>query len=327
MQSRPPDLPDSVVAAAVADVWELPVTTAVYRPVGYGSHHWSVADAAGAYWFVSVDVLAEGEPVASFGRLSAALRAAAVAQDAGLSFVVAPVPVPGGALLHRMSERYALALYPHVDGRSGSFSDALAPAEGDEMIGMLCALHGVPLAEVDGAGVDALDVSDRGHLEAALADLGGRWRGPYGDRLRSVLARHADAVHHTLRSQDARVVAAGVQTDRLVLTHGEPHPGNLISTGEGLVLIDWETALLAPPERDLWLLDARTGGRASVEYVARSGRRLSRDLLVRYRIAWTLADLGAFVGFLRDASQETADTDWSWNAFLGTLEDLAATTS
>ncbi|WP_432843998.1 phosphotransferase family protein [Dactylosporangium sp. CA-092794] len=37
----------------------------------------------------------------------------------------------------------------------------------------------------------------------------------------------------------------------LVLTHGEPHPGNTMRTGGGWLLIDWDTALLAAPERDL----------------------------------------------------------------------------
>jgi aminoglycoside phosphotransferase (APT) family kinase protein len=46
--------------------------------------------------------------------------------------------------------------------------------------------------------------------------------------------------------------------DRLsdeVLTHGEPHPGNLIQVGSRWMLVDWDTTLVAPPERDLWLLD------------------------------------------------------------------------
>ena len=44
-----------------------------------------------------------------------------------------------------------------------------------------------------------------------------------------------------------------------VLTHGEPHPGNSMLTSGGWLLIDWDTALLAPPERDLWILDPGDG--------------------------------------------------------------------
>ncbi len=40
--------------------------------------------------------------------------------------------------------------------------------------------------------------------------------------------------------------------DRLVITHGEPHAANVMGSPGGLVLVDWDTVLLAPPERDLW---------------------------------------------------------------------------
>ncbi|MPZ79263.1 MAG: phosphotransferase [Actinophytocola sp.] len=36
--------------------------------------------------------------------------------------------------------------------------------------------------------------------------------------------------------------------------HGEPHRGNTITTPNGVVLIDWDTTLIAAPERDLWAL-------------------------------------------------------------------------
>ena len=32
---------------------------------------------------------------------------------------------------------------------------------------------------------------------------------------------------------------------RMVLTHGEPHPGNTMRTVDGWRLIDWDTALVA----------------------------------------------------------------------------------
>ncbi len=35
----------------------------------------------------------------------------------------------------------------------------------------------------------------------------------------------------------------------MVLTHGEPHPGNTLMTNGGWVVVDWDTTLIA--ERDL----------------------------------------------------------------------------
>ena len=40
----------------------------------------------------------------------------------------------------------------------------------------------------------------------------------------------------------------------LVVTHGEPHPGNLITTSSDVVVVDWDTVALSHPERDLWMI-------------------------------------------------------------------------
>jgi spectinomycin phosphotransferase len=327
MKSRPPHLTDAVVAAALSDGWGLPSATATYRPVGYGSHHGAVQDVTGARWFVSVDALADQET--SYDRLATALGFAVMARDSGLSFVVAPIRASDRSVVRRLPGGYCLALYPYVDGRSGTFSDALTSAEIAELIGMLCSLHAFRPPSAAGSGGDVVEtfaLPGRKPLEAALTELDDPdgWAGPYGERLRSLLAEHTEDVHDLLREHDGLVARVGQQRDRMVLTHGEPHPGNVIRTADGLVLIDWDTALIAPPERDVCLLDARTDGQASAEYTARSGRTLDPLLLARYDIAWSLADLAVFVELLRFTPDTTADTAWSWEALQSTLDELAA---
>jgi spectinomycin phosphotransferase len=141
MQSRPPELSDTLVTAAVSAHWPVSATNATHVRVGYGSHHWTVEDSEGGRWFVSVDELADAEPRVSFARVQAALNVAAQARDAGLAFVVAPVRTDDGELLRALSTRYALALYPYVKGRSGQFHDRLRTAEAVELTGMLVSLH------------------------------------------------------------------------------------------------------------------------------------------------------------------------------------------
>jgi hypothetical protein len=78
----PPDgMPESALAAALGRWWGIGVASVQYRPVGWGSHHWEVGDAAGSRWFVTVDELenrrlSAREPLAAgFGRLRASLAA------------------------------------------------------------------------------------------------------------------------------------------------------------------------------------------------------------------------------------------------------------
>jgi len=73
---------------------------------------------------------------------------------------------------------------------------------------------------------------------------------------------------------DALVVSVGASREPMVITHGEPHRANTIVTTAGVALIDWDTALLARRERDLWMLideDFSAPCRATSEVVRVNG--------------------------------------------------------
>src|ERR1700730_5426260 len=74
MLTPPDDLPEAVLASALGRWWGMTVGSMAYRAVGWGSHHWEVADESGSRWFVTADELdkrrvRDGEPLAvAFGR-------------------------------------------------------------------------------------------------------------------------------------------------------------------------------------------------------------------------------------------------------------------
>jgi spectinomycin phosphotransferase/16S rRNA (guanine(1405)-N(7))-methyltransferase len=96
-----------------------------------------------------------------------------------------------------------------------------------------------------------------------------------------------------------------------VLTHGEPHPANTITTEHGVVLVDWDTALLAPPERDLWDMIGEDASVAA-QYEALTGVAIDPDAVELYRRAWDLAEVAIYVTELRRPHERTADVDESW---------------
>jgi spectinomycin phosphotransferase/16S rRNA (guanine(1405)-N(7))-methyltransferase len=55
----PDDLPEAALVSALRRSWEVTVSSLEYRAVGWGSHHWEVADTAGSRWFVTADDLDE----------------------------------------------------------------------------------------------------------------------------------------------------------------------------------------------------------------------------------------------------------------------------
>ena len=107
--------------------------------------------------------------------------------------------------------------------------------------------------------------------------------------------------------------------ERMVLTHGEPHRGNTITTASGVVLIDWDTALLAPPERDLW---AMADEEPSIldEYEEMTGRRPDATALDCYRLWWTLTEISLFVDQLRRPHGDDDDTRVAWSALTRYLD-------
>lgn len=325
MQTRPPEVSDGLVESAAAEHWGLPSLTATYLPVGHGSHHW-LLEAGPDRWFVSLDVLSPADPEESFGRLAAALGVAVAARESGLVFVVAPLWSNDGSPVVLLPGGHAMAVYPYLEGSAGSFGEDLDDGTAGELTRMLAALHAVPSDRLTTAGREGFGLPGREVVESALdeAARGVRWPGVYGDALGRLLAEQGEPVRRALDRQDQLLLAAGSQRERFVLTHGEPHPGNLLRTAHGLRLVDWDTALLAPPERDVWLLDARTGGRGAAAYSALTGQPLSPQLLEWYRLRWALVDVALFVELLRDAEVETADTTWSWPALQDIVADLDA---
>jgi spectinomycin phosphotransferase len=106
------------------------------------------------------------------------------------------------------------------------------------------------------------------------------------------------------------VTAAGIEP---VITHGEPHPGNFIRADGRLFIVDWDTAALAPPERDLWMLGPDAGD-SLTRYTQAFGRQLDSASMRLYRLRWLLDDIGLFVAYLRSAHVESADTQHAWES-------------
>lgn len=305
MLAPPADLTDPVAPA-----WGLEVASADYRPVGFGSHHWLVTETGGRRWFVTVDDLekgryAAGEPLDQpFARLAQALDAARAVR---LPFVVAPHDP-----LVRLTSRYAAARYEYLDSVPGEDFGGVTRAVGVQE--MLVELHGA------GGGVARVEDFVVPHRDSLAAALDGREVadcGPYAAPAAQLIAAHAGRIRSVLDRYDA--LAAGADLGRAVLTHGEPHAANTMLTVTGWKLIDWDTALVAPPERDLWHLD----GDHAV-YAAATGVTPLAELLELYRLRWTIAELGEYADRFRRPHHGDANDAESWVQLTETVEETAS---
>ncbi len=333
MRDRPAGLQEHELRLALAEGWRIDVAALRYAPVGGGSYHWVPRDGAGRRWFVTADDLDDKawlghtRPAVMAGLRSAMQLALALRRDAGLDFVVAPVPGVDGAAVRPAGPAHAVAVFPFLSGTPGRFGQALPAAERAALTDMLAALHGSALdrSALAGAPVAAIGLARRGDLDAALLDLGQPWRaGPFGEPARTLLAGAGDRIRGLLEVFDRR--AGAIRADDFVITHGEPHPGNVMRVGTRRMLIDWDTVGLGPPERDLWMVAGGSGEEAR-RYADLSGRAVDPGLLEWYRLRWALDDISAFVYQLRSAHGRTADAEHAWVALKHTVTSLDSDTA
>ncbi len=316
MLTPPAGLSHGNLAVVIEQTWGVAVDSLVYRPVGFGSHHWMAIDDLGRRHFVTVDELSPesrtGDEVSVLGlRLRPALTAAVDLRASGCSFVVAPITTEADEPFVRF-DSYAVALYPFIEGRSFSFDETFRQADRHRVLEVVAALHRVPLTsirppEADGFVVPWLDQLDQ------LDQLDGSVRG------RAVPeAPHAAVVSQLLLDNEAgiRTLIARYRTlveqylsdpGPVVITHGEIHPGNVMATSEGWMIVDWDTVLVAPPERDLWRL-AQGGGSVLREYADATGTVPDERLFDLYAIRWELADIASFAAELLRPHEDTEDS-------------------
>jgi Phosphotransferase enzyme family len=326
----PPDgLPEAALVPMLERWWGLAAASVQYQALGWGSHHWAVTDTAGRRWFVTLDELehkrqSADEPLtAGFGRLRAALAAARDLRACGAAFVVAPVPAVDGEPLARVSDGFGVAVYPFIDGQRFEWGEFSSPAHRLGVLGLVAAVHTAPAAARRHARADDYAVPQRDELEAACAPAGDAADcGPYARPAALLIKQNAALVGRLLARYDELVRQARARGAAAVLTHGEPHPGNTMLTAGGWLLIDWDTALVAPPERDLWSLDPGDGTILEA-YARATGVRPQPYLLDLYRLRWDIADVAAEVSRFRRPHAGSIDDDEAWKLLRAMIEHIS----
>jgi spectinomycin phosphotransferase len=314
------------LVASLVSGWGLGVRDVGYVPEGAGSYHWRVVDDGGVRYFVTVDDL-DAKPwlgttrEVAFGGVGRAFAtAAALRDDAHLAFVAAPVPALDQTVVRRLDDRYSVAVFPYLDGRSGRFGVAISPGRVRTVVALLADLHQANGTVRANAPVHDVQLAYRHDLEIALSELRHPWdAGPLSERARRVLSDQADTVTRWLARFDQLAVHAVPSSATEVVTHGEPHPGNFMYPDpHTVVLVDWDTVGLAPPERDLWMICGATGD-AAAEYSKRTGHPLVQELLDLYRVRWALDDISIFTRQLRAPHAANHDTHHAYQSLQRTL--------
>ena len=315
MRTPPLDLDVNMLAGLVGAHWAVQVHSMEYAAVGAGGHHWWATSSIGEV-FVTLDDLRarsqsdEGGTDEAFRRLAAALDTARQLLDDGLDFVAAPLVDMDGSTVVRWRGHFVVSVTPRVDGQQhgwGAYDDD----ERDQVLRRLVPLHAAQPSRLPER--DDFQMQGSAALTRAIAAREREWTaGPHSEPARGLLLRRYDDVVEALGRLRSLTAAVRATADRFVVTHGEPHRGNVLDTADGPVLVDWDTARMAPAERDLgWFAGAGDGLDA---YTAAGGVAADPTALEFYRLRWTLTDLALFTDELRNAHSDDDDSQVAWEA-------------
>ena len=145
---------------------------------------------------------------------------------------MAPLAAGDGRPAVRLGDRYAISVYPWLEGRSHPFGHQSDPTRRDRTLDMLIALHTVDPPSGTPHHI-CPRVGARRDLEAFLHEPADPWNeGPCGEQARAVFVPHVDQLMARLDCFDR---AAQPAPTRVVVTHGEPHGGNLMTVGDVVV--------------------------------------------------------------------------------------------
>ena len=317
MKAPPVDLATDLVRQTLASEWDIEVDELVYLPLGFGDHHWR-ASQAGRHRFVTVcDARLDGRSAGrqqTVDRLERTFRAVRqVRERAGLPFIVPAVPtIRSGRLVVPLGETFALSLYDWLD------AEPAHDASGGIAADVVARLHRASRERPVEALAEDFVIPHRPALETALADLARPWQsGPYAEPARAQLVSHQTELRLALERYDAAAASATSRRDDWCLTHGEPSGPNLLQdrrSGAAL-LVDWESARIAPPERDL--VDLRTSPAALDHYHDVAGGPPPRlELIELYRAWYALAETAVYVHQFRAPHTRDANLAESWQNFL-----------
>jgi spectinomycin phosphotransferase/16S rRNA (guanine(1405)-N(7))-methyltransferase len=308
--TRSSTYPLSLLEKVIEQAWGVALDSVEYRPVGFGSHHWVATDNLDLRHFVTVDELSSesrmGDEVSVLGlHLRPALAAATDLRAFGCSFVVAPTATMAADPFVQF-DSYAVALYPFVEGQSFSFEDSFGEADREGVLEVVTALHRVPIAAIRPPAVDGFVVPWLDQLDRSMHSEGGS-KAPHAAVVSQLLIDNEAEIRRLIARYRTLVAQYLSDPGPVVVTHGEIHPGNVMETSKGWVIVDWDTVLVAPPERDLWRL-AQGGGSVLQAYADATGTAPKEWLLELYGIRWDLADIASFAAALRKPDEDNEDS-------------------
>lgn len=232
----------------------------------------------------------------------------------GIQNVIPPRPTRSGELFAKFDE-WCLLLSPFVTGISG-WDIELAPEQWRELGRGLKALHTVELPETMAGEVpqETYDAKSRLQVRALLDEISClETNDTVSRQLLRLVQQKRSVITNLLEHADELSARLHQHPSRQCLCHGDIHAGNILLSEDRIFIVDWDTLVLAPPERDLMFVGGGVGGcwnkPQEVQWFREGygSYELNQFALAYYRCERIVQDIAEFAQALLVDSHSDAD--------------------
>ncbi|HWQ15682.1 MAG TPA: aminoglycoside phosphotransferase family protein [Roseiflexaceae bacterium] len=310
---EPPDIPHEHIRACLRDAYGVRAPEIAFLPLGADVNtavYRTVADDGNPYF-----VKLRSGP---FDELSVALPR--WLSDQGIAHIIPPVVTRDGRLWTCVGA-FTVILYPFVAGQDG-FAVALSERQWHEFGTALRRIHtaAVPPALAGRLARETYTPHWREAVKLYLARLEhDRFDDPIAAELAAFLQTQRTVILDLIGRAERLAGELQAHPRPLVVCHSDIHAGNLlIDGGERLFIVDWDTPILAPKERDLMYIGGAQGfvGRTADEeerlfYQGYGQVEIDPAALAYYRYERIIQDIAAYCEQLLLTTEGGADREQS----------------
>ncbi|MCA9837262.1 MAG: aminoglycoside phosphotransferase family protein [Trueperaceae bacterium] len=236
-------------------------------------------------------------------------------KDQGLKQIIAPLPTQKGELYTHF-DVYKLMLFPFIEGIS-AYQQALSPKQWQSFGSTLRKIHGTSIA----ADLEPLfpketfsaewrnlvrDFLERIQVEAFSEKI--------AQKTAELLLKEHTQLSRLVQRADELALELTNQALTLVPCHADLHAGNLHLTKDRFYLVDWDTLILAPKERDLMFIGgALLGSHVSPEeekqmfYQGYGETTIVQPALAYFRYERIIQDIAVYCQELLESNEGTEE--------------------
>lgn len=233
--------------------------------------------------------------------------------DLGLKHILAPIPTRAGELCSNIASFKAI-LYPYIDGHNG-VEKQLSKQQWIQFGDTIKALHNIALSAAITKSIPHENFSPkwRDTVKAILMYIEKKaFHDPVATEMALFLKSKSEEIFNLINH--AENLASSLQQQNLghTLCHADIHLWNLlIDKRDDLYIVDWDTLIFAPKERDLMFIGAGIEGDKSASseeeslfYQGYGQININPNAICYYRLERIIQDIGEYCEhiFLSDES-------------------------